>query len=49
MGRRESSGLLHVSRHSLSEDFELDEEGLRHNIDALAEMGCAGLVVGGVI
>ena len=33
----------------LSEDFELDEEGLRHNIDALAEMGCAGLVVGGVI
>lgn len=31
----------------LNEDFELDEEGLRHNIDAFVEMGCAGLVVGG--
>lgn len=31
----------------LSENFELDEEGLRHNIDAFVEMGCTGLVVGG--
>lgn len=31
----------------LSESFELDEEGLRYNIDAFVEMGCTGLVVGG--
>ncbi|GAB7065798.1 hypothetical protein [Mycolicibacterium hodleri] len=27
----------------LTEDFELDEEGLRRNIEAFVEMGCAGL------
>jgi 4-hydroxy-tetrahydrodipicolinate synthase len=31
----------------LTEDFELDEDGMRHNIDAFVEMGCSGLVVGG--
>ncbi|WP_300011011.1 dihydrodipicolinate synthase family protein [Pseudonocardia sp.] len=31
----------------LTDDFELDEAGLRYNIDAFVEMGCAGLVVGG--
>jgi 4-hydroxy-tetrahydrodipicolinate synthase len=31
----------------LTKDFELDEAGLRHNIDAFVEMGCTGLVVGG--
>lgn len=31
----------------LTADFELDEEGLRRNIDAFVEMGCTGLVVGG--
>lgn len=31
----------------LTADFELDEEGLRHNIEAFVDMGCAGLVVGG--
>ncbi len=32
----------------LTDEFELDEEGLRQNIDAFVEMGgCTGLVVGG--
>ncbi|RDH74402.1 dihydrodipicolinate synthase family protein [Mycolicibacterium moriokaense] len=31
----------------LTDDFELDEDGLRQNIDAFVEMGCTGLVVGG--
>ncbi|KAA8946852.1 dihydrodipicolinate synthase family protein, partial [Mycobacterium sp.] len=31
----------------LREDFELDEEGVRHNIEAFVDMGCTGLVVGG--
>ncbi|HEX4395656.1 MAG TPA: dihydrodipicolinate synthase family protein [Mycobacterium sp.] len=31
----------------MTRDFELDEPGLRHNIDAFIEMGCTGLVVGG--
>lgn len=31
----------------MTTDFELDEDGLRHNIDAFVEMGCTGLVVGG--
>lgn len=33
----------------LTADFELDEDGLRHNIEAFVDMGCTGLVVGGFI
>ncbi len=33
----------------MSADYELDVAGMRHNVDAFVEMGCAGLVVGGFL
>lgn len=49
MGCRESWGFYMCPVTPLTADFELDEDGLRHNIDAFVEMGCTGLVVGGFI